>query len=94
MRLAPWWTRHDRRWVTFELPDAVNKLEGETTVWAAYPTTRNVTNLLRNTAIAWSVLRGYRPDVIVSTGAGVAAEGFKNASMEPAGTGAVFGTLA
>lgn len=44
--------------------------------WAAYPTTRNVPNLLRNFFIALRVLRRERPDVIVSSGAGVAVPFF------------------
>jgi UDP-N-acetylglucosamine:LPS N-acetylglucosamine transferase len=41
--------------------------------WAAYPTVRNVPNLLRNTALAARLLVQNRPDMILTTGAGVAA---------------------
>jgi beta-1,4-N-acetylglucosaminyltransferase len=71
-RLAPWWSQHDRSWVTFEKPDAVSLLEGEDVVWAHSPTTRNIPNLLRNLRLAWRLLRNQRPDLIVSDGAGVA----------------------
>ena len=40
--------------------------------FAHHPTTRHLGNLLRNLRVAWRVLRRERPDVIVSTGAGVA----------------------
>ena len=40
--------------------------------WAHHPTTRNVPNLARNTALARKVIDEQRPDVIVSTGAAVA----------------------
>ncbi len=72
LQLKPWWTHHDRRWVSFDLPDAHSKLEGEDLVFAHHPTTRNVINLARNTPLARRVLKDYRPDVVVSTGAGVA----------------------
>lgn len=62
-----------RAWVTFRTPDAVGALEGEPkVVWAHFPTTRNIPNLLRNTWQALRVMRTWRPDVIVSTGAAVA----------------------
>jgi UDP-N-acetylglucosamine:LPS N-acetylglucosamine transferase len=70
--LRGWWDDHDRVWVTFDTPDATSLLRGERTVWAFHPTTRNVRNLVRNAVLAWRVLRSERPDVVVSTGAGVA----------------------
>lgn len=71
-RLRPWWESRDRGWVTFSGPDAKSLLAGER-VWPAYePTTRNVKNAARNLVLAFRVLRQYRPDVVVSSGAGVA----------------------
>ncbi len=71
-QLRPWWEKHDRSWVTFEKTDATSLLDGERIDWAYHPTQRNVPNLFRNLRLAWRVLRHERPDVIVSTGAGVA----------------------
>jgi UDP-N-acetylglucosamine:LPS N-acetylglucosamine transferase len=71
-RLAPWWRKHDRIWVTFDMPDARSLLADEVTAWAYHPTTRNVVNLFRNLVLAARVLRTHRPDIVVSTGAGVA----------------------
>lgn len=64
----------DRRaWVTFDTGDARGALEDEQDVeWAYFPTVRNVRNLIRNTGMAWRVLRERRPHLIVSTGAAVA----------------------
>lgn len=76
MCLQEWWSRHERQWVTFDTADAVSKLAGEDVVWANHPTTRNVPNLLRNTALAWRTLASFRPDVVLSTGAGVAVPFF------------------
>jgi beta-1,4-N-acetylglucosaminyltransferase len=70
--LKPWWEQHDRMWVTFEKLDSKSLLAGERIAWAHHPTTRNLRNLVRNLLLAWRLLTGYRPDVVVSNGAGVA----------------------
>jgi UDP-N-acetylglucosamine:LPS N-acetylglucosamine transferase len=44
--------------------------------WAYSPTTRNIPNLIRNTGLAFRLLRREKPSVIVSTGAGVAVPFF------------------
>jgi UDP-N-acetylglucosamine:LPS N-acetylglucosamine transferase len=70
--LQSWWSGRERVWVSFDKPDARSQLEGEEVVWAHWPTTRNLTNLVRNLVLAIRVLGRDRPDVVVSTGAGVA----------------------
>jgi len=80
-RLSPWWSAHDRVWVTFDTADAVSLLEGERVAWAFHPTTRNVPNTLRNLRLAWRVLRRERPDVVISDGAGVAVPFFAIARL-------------
>jgi UDP-N-acetylglucosamine:LPS N-acetylglucosamine transferase len=76
LQLRPWWSQHQRQWVTFDLPDARSKLEGEVVIPAHFPTTRNVKNLIRNVPLAVKTLRRFKPDVIVSNGAGVAVPFF------------------
>lgn len=76
MALAPWWQDHERRWVTFDTEDAISKLADEKVTFAWSPTTRNVVNLVRNALLAVRLLRTFRPDVIVSTGAGSAVPFF------------------
>jgi beta-1,4-N-acetylglucosaminyltransferase len=71
-QLRPWWERHERSWVTFRKTDAESLLSGERIDWAHHPTQRNLRNLVRNLRVAWRVLLRERPDVVVSTGAGVA----------------------
>lgn len=85
-RLEPWWRTRERVWVTFDKPDSQSLLEGERCVWAHHPTTRNLRNLVKNTRLAWRVLRRFRPDVIVSTGAGVAFPFFLGAKLVGART--------
>lgn len=74
--LTPWSAAHERHWVCFDTPDAVSILADEQVTWAHHPTTRHVPNLLRNLVLAWRVLRRERPDVVISTGAGVAVPFF------------------
>jgi UDP-N-acetylglucosamine:LPS N-acetylglucosamine transferase len=74
--LGPWWREHRRTWVTFDTPDAISLLRAERTIWAYSPTTRNLWNLIRNAGLAWRTLRSNRPDMVVSTGAGVAVPFF------------------
>ena len=74
--LKDWWSRYERFWVTFKKPDATSMLKGERIYWAYFPTNRNLKNLMRNTWVAWKVLRREKPDIIVSTGGRVAVPFF------------------
>ncbi len=71
-QLKPWWSKHERRWVTFDLPDSRSLLQDEDVTWAYHPTTRNFRNALRNLLLAVRMLPRLRPDVVVSDGAAVA----------------------
>jgi UDP-N-acetylglucosamine:LPS N-acetylglucosamine transferase len=70
--LEPWWRKHERVWITFDKADALSTLTGEHVLFAYHPTTRNLPNLLRNFALAARVIPRSKPDLIISTGAGVA----------------------
>ncbi|MEW6182310.1 MAG: PssD/Cps14F family polysaccharide biosynthesis glycosyltransferase [Bacillota bacterium] len=70
------WGKYNRFWVTFKKPDALSLLHAEKVYWAAFPTTRNIKNLLKNIVLAWKVLRAERPDILISNGAGVAVPFF------------------
>ncbi len=61
-----------RLWVTFDKADARSTLAGERVVHAFHPTTRNLRTAVLNLVLAARVLRRERPEVVVSTGAGVA----------------------
>jgi UDP-N-acetylglucosamine:LPS N-acetylglucosamine transferase len=71
LTMREWWSRHERHWVTFQKPDAIAALEDEAVTWAHHPVTRNIPNAIRNLGLAITTLRRLRPDVVVSTGAGV-----------------------
>jgi len=77
--LRPWWEQFDRAWVTLPTPDARSRLAGEQVIEAFYPTVRNLPNLARNTLLARRVLRQFRPQLILSTGAAIALPFFTQA---------------
>ncbi len=70
--LARYWQSFPNRlWATFDIKTTSRtKLENEAVVWAHSPTNRNIPNL-RNNLLAYRTIRSYRPDIILSTGAGV-----------------------
>lgn len=71
--LESWYRDRRRCWVTFRTPDAQSLLAEESdVVWSHHPTTRNLRNLMRNTVLAWRVLRDRDVSAVVTTGAGVA----------------------
>ena len=71
--MREFWQDKDRFWVSFQTSDAEFLLRDEKKIyWAAHPTVRNIPNLFRNAALSWRVLRKERPDMIVTTGSGVA----------------------
>jgi UDP-N-acetylglucosamine:LPS N-acetylglucosamine transferase len=76
LHLRPWWEKRERTWVTFDTAETHSRLIGEHVLHAFHPTTRNLPNLLRNAALAASVLPRVRPDLVLSTGAGVAVPFF------------------
>ncbi len=71
-QLRPFWENQERVWVTFQNKTTEAELTGEKFYWAYSPTNRNLPNLLKNIFLAWQLIRKTRPDVIISTGAGVA----------------------
>ena len=74
--LKPFWQDKDRFWVTFDKEDARGLLQGEKVYPCHFPTNRNLKNLIRNTFVAWKVLRKERPDLLISSGAAVAVQFF------------------
>ena len=74
--LKPFWQDKDRFWVTFDKEDAQELLQGEKMYPCYFPTNRNLKNLIRNTVVAWKVLRKEHPDLLISSGAAVAVPFF------------------
>lgn len=74
--LKPFWEDKERFWVTFDKEDARSILEGERLIPCYYPTNRSLKALIKNTKLAWKVLRKEKPDLIISSGAAVAVPFF------------------
>lgn len=74
--LKPFWEKENRFWVTFDKIDAQSMLKDERWYKCYFPTNRNIKNLIRNTFLAWKILRKERPDIIISSGAAVAVPFF------------------
>jgi UDP-N-acetylglucosamine:LPS N-acetylglucosamine transferase len=72
MRLKKFWERKERAWVTFRNPSTEGSLAGEKVWWAFSPTNRNLVNLVRNFFLAIYVLLKEKPELVMTTGAGVA----------------------
>src|SRR5918994_7424250 len=70
------WRDFDVVWATLPGTDVRHILAGEPHVLGHGPTNRSVINLLRNVPFAIRTLRTYRPDAILSTGAGLAVPFF------------------
>ena len=79
--LKPFWKTKERFWVTFDKEDARSILQGEKVYPCYYPTNRNLKNLIRNTYVAWTVLRKEKPDLLISSGAAVAVPFFYLAKL-------------
>lgn len=74
--LKPFWQDKERFWVTFDKEDAKSLLKGEKLYPCYYPTNRNIKNLIKNTIVAWKVLRKEKPDILISSGAAVSVPFF------------------
>jgi len=67
-----WQTIPQRTWITFKTGTTQAELIAERAFWAYSPTNRNIPNFIRNLYLAINVLRKERPQLVISTGAGVA----------------------
>jgi beta-1,4-N-acetylglucosaminyltransferase len=76
LSLEPAWHDCDTTWVTLPAADVDHLLADRDVVMAHGPTNRSLSNLVRNLRLAWRVVRGHRPEVILSTGAGLAVPFF------------------
>ena len=76
LALEPAWRDHRPTWVTLEGADVEYLLAGQDLVLGSGPTNRSISALRRNLRLAWRTVRSRRPEVIVSTGAGLAVPFF------------------
>lgn len=71
-KLHSFWGKHECCWVTFKTNSTESVLDGEKVYWAYGPTNRNIPNLFRNLYLAYTVLKNEKPQLVLSTGAGLA----------------------
>lgn len=71
-KLHSFWRKHECCWVTFKTNSTELLLDGEKVYWAYGPTNRNIPNLLRNLYLAYKIIQEEKPQLVISTGAGVA----------------------
>ena len=76
LSLEPAYVDREATWVTLAGADVEHLLAGRNVLVAHGPTNRSLVKLVRNLPIAWSAVRRHDPDVIVSTGAGLAVPFF------------------
>ncbi|MGK4179959.1 PssD/Cps14F family polysaccharide biosynthesis glycosyltransferase [Lapidilactobacillus dextrinicus] len=74
--LKKFWQNENHFWVTFPKDDAKSLLKNEKVYSCYYPTNRNLKNLIKNTVLAYKVIKKERPDLIISSGAAVAVPFF------------------
>lgn len=80
-QLRPWFQKHDRYWIVPDRDDTRSILPSERLIPPFHPTTRSARNAVRNFGLAIRTLRSERPDVVVSTGAGIAVPVFLAAKL-------------
>jgi UDP-N-acetylglucosamine:LPS N-acetylglucosamine transferase len=72
LALEPAWADADRTWVTLRSTDVEYLLRDERVIYGHGPTPRDIGNFFRNLRLARRVMREQNPDVVISTGAGLA----------------------
>lgn len=72
MMLKPFWEKYNRFFVTFNKEDANSQLKDESVYHCCFPTNRNFKNLIKNTFLAFKILKKEKPDLIISSGAAIA----------------------
>lgn len=71
-QLKPWWGKHKHFWVSFDTPDVKAGAIDEKIHFGYFPENRNIVNAFRNLILAFKILHREKPNIIFSTGAGIA----------------------
>ena len=72
LQLKEWWSKYEYFWVISNRVDTKETLEGGRVYHGYFPENRNLMNALKNLLLAIRILKKERPDIIFSTGAGIA----------------------
>lgn len=71
-QLKEWWRRYERFWITGRGGDSDYLLKNEKVYYGFFPEHRNLFNALRNFFLGFKIVVKEKPDLLVSTGAGIA----------------------
>lgn len=71
-RLKKWWSKHNRIWVTRIDESTLGYLKNEIIYEGNFPENRNILNFIKNLILAFKLISKENPDIIFSTGAGIA----------------------
>jgi UDP-N-acetylglucosamine:LPS N-acetylglucosamine transferase len=71
-QLKPWWQQYQRFWVTSPVTKKLKILNQEKVYFSRYPFNRNIINFIKNLFLAIKILNLEKPDILFSTGAGIA----------------------
>jgi len=63
---------YEHFWISLPADNIRYMLKNENVYWAFYPTMRNIKNFFKNLVFAMKIFKIEKPNVILSTGAGVA----------------------
>lgn len=71
-RLEKWWGKYPHFWVSKSYLDKSMVGENQKFYYGYFPEQRSVINFFRNLILAWKIISKEKPNIIVSSGAGVA----------------------
>jgi UDP-N-acetylglucosamine:LPS N-acetylglucosamine transferase len=71
-QLKSWWNKYPHFFVTQNDPFANNLLKNHKIYHANFPENRNITNFFKNLILAYKILSKEKPQLLFSTGAGIA----------------------
>lgn len=72
LQLSDWWKWENRFWVAPNKVDVNSVLVNECIYYSYSPVTRNYKNLIKNTLLALKILLKEKPDLVISSGGGIA----------------------
>lgn len=75
-QLQKCWSKYNRFWVTDKGEDVNYLLSNERVYYGFFPESRNVQNFILNLFLSFKIIIKEKPDVLVSTGAGIAVPFF------------------
>lgn len=75
-QLAKLFDKYPHFWVTFKGEDTKEYLENEIKYFCYFPESRDIFNVIRNTFLAIKILTKEKPDILISSGAGIAVPFF------------------